>query len=92
MENARLHAIVHGRVQGIFFRSNTQKQAAKLGLTGWVKNNDDGTVEVVAEGDKKDLKELLAWCSKGPSIARVENVESNWENATGEFGHFSIRY
>ena len=92
MENARLHAIVHGRVQGIFFRSNTQKQAAKLGLTGWVKNNDDGTVEVVAEGDKKDLKELLAWCSKGPSIARVENVESNCENATGEFGHFSIRY
>jgi acylphosphatase len=92
MEKARLHVIVHGRVQGIFFRSNTQKQASKLGLKGWVRNNPDRTVEVVAEGNKDDLKKLLAWCSKGPLMAGVENVEAKWEKPTGEFEHFSIRY
>ena len=92
MEKARLHAIVHGDVQGVFFRSNTHKMASKLGLKGWVKNNMDGTVEIVAEGNKKDLKELLAWCNEGPSMARVEEVEAEWEKPTDEFEHFSVRY
>jgi len=88
----RLHIIVSGRVQGVFFRSNTQKMAAKLGLTGWVKNKMDGTVEIVAEGSKDDLKKLLSWCNEGPSMARVEDIEVEWGKATDEFEHFSVRY
>ena len=92
MEKARLHAKVYGGVQGVFFRSNTQKQALKLGLKGWVKNTSEGCVEVVAEGSKEDLKKLIAWCREGPSIARVEKIEAKWEKATDEFETFSIRY
>jgi acylphosphatase len=92
MAKARLHAVVHGYVQGVFFRDNAQRTAGSMGLTGWVKNTVDGDVEIVAEGEEKDLKKLLAWCHKGPDIARVEKVDSKWEKPTGEFEHFSIKY
>jgi acylphosphatase len=88
----RLHAIVKGRVQGIFFRANTEKAALKLGLKGFVRNTPDGNVEVVAEGAKENLEELLKWCAKGPMLAHVESVDSKWMDATGEFETFSIRY
>jgi acylphosphatase len=92
MAKARLHAVVHGRVQGVFFRANTQETAEKLSLTGWVRNAHDGSVELVAEGEKKDLKELLAWCKEGPSAANVYKVEKEWGEPTGEFEEFEIRY
>ena len=92
MAEERLHAVVHGDVQGVFFRANTQKQASKLGLKGWVRNNPDRTVEIVAEGSKEDLKKLVEWCNKGPLISNVEKVEVKWEKTTGEFESFSIRY
>lgn len=88
----RLHAIVKGRVQGIFFRSNTEKLGLKLGLKGFVRNTPEGDVEIVAEGLKEGLEELLKWCAKGPLLAHVDSVESKWEPATGEFETFSIRY
>lgn len=84
----RLHCIIHGRVQGIFFRANTVEQAKKLNLTGWVKNNPDGTVEFVAEGEKSNLELLFRWANKGPSAARVDKIESDWEEETGEFDRF----
>ena len=92
MENKRIHAIVHGRVQGVFYRSHTQKKASSLWLKGWVRNCEDGTVELVAEGSEKNLRELIKWCNKGPAISNVEKVEVKWENPTGEFKAFSIRY
>jgi len=92
MAKARLHIEVYGIVQGVFFRSNTQKKAFSLGLTGWVRNRNDGSVEVLAEGEKQSLEELLAWCGKGPPGARVDKLKHCWEEYKGEFSSFSIRY
>lgn len=67
--NSCLHAVVHGRVQGVFFRASTQKKARALGLTGWVRNLPDGTVEVLAVGPRPALEALLAWLHEGPPLA-----------------------
>ncbi len=66
---------ITGRVQGVFFRSSTKKKAEGLNVAGWVRNVEDGSVEVFAEGAEVDLQELIKWCRKGPEGARVENVE-----------------
>lgn len=91
-DRARLHAYVSGYVQGVNFRWYTRRNASALGLTGFVRNLPDGRVEVVAEGDRAALQRLLAWLHEGPSLAVVENVEANWESATGEFYAFEVRY
>jgi len=87
----RLHARVHGQVQGVGFRYFVWRQAKALGLTGWVRNRRDGTVEVVAEGPERALKLLLAVLYEGPPAARVEDVEVTWEPATRKFLIFEIR-
>jgi len=87
----RVRIRVKGRVHGVFFRSNTEKKAKKLGITGWVKNTKDG-VEVVAEGEDAALKELVAFCHKGPLFAKVVSVDIKDEKSTGEFSDFSIKY
>lgn len=93
MEKAeRLRAVVHGRVQGVFFRSDTEEVANKLGLKGYARNTPEGNVEIVAEGSKERLKELLEWCKKGPLIAHVDKVDVQWSPATGEFEGFSTKY
>lgn len=89
---ARLHAIVHGLVQGVNFRYYTQRQAEGLGVTGWAANRWDGTVEVVAEGARAALEDLLAWLQHGPPAAHVDGVQADWEAPTGEFDHFRVRY
>jgi acylphosphatase len=81
---------VRGRVQGVFFRASTQREAKRLGLTGWVKNRPDGSVEILAEGDEDGLKELIAWAQKGPSAARVERVDVRWRGFAGDFFDFRI--
>lgn len=88
---ARIHAFVSGRVQGVFYRKNTEEQARSLGLTGWVRNLDDGRVEVLAEGSKDKLERLLEWCHKGPAKARVDSVDHVWEDAKDEFTAFSVK-
>ncbi len=89
----RLHAKVRGRVQGVSFRYYTTQQARSLGLTGWVMNLPDGqTVEVTAEGSREDLLSLLDWLNTGPGGARVDNLDSAWQTATGEFSDFRTRY
>ena len=87
----RLHAAVHGRVQGVNFRSYTARKAAELELTGWVRNVHDGTVETVAEGKRKKLEEFLAFLRTGPPSAIVTRVEADWQAATSEFDEFYIR-
>ena len=69
------HLIVSGRVQGVFFRDNTSKKARELGLTGYAKNLPDGTVEVVAEGNKYKINKLIEFIKKGPGIAMVEGIK-----------------
>jgi acylphosphatase len=84
--------MISGRVQGVFFRAHTEETAHALGLTGWVRNTEDGGVETVAEGHRPELERFLQWCRSGPPGARVSNVEERWETATGEFSRFSIKY
>ena len=88
----RAHVFISGRVQGIFFRSETRNEAKKHGVSGWVRNLPDGKVEAVFEGEEKSVKELVEFCRRGPPGARVTGVDIIWENYTGEFGNFEVRY
>ena len=88
MAQKRIHLVVRGRVQGVFFRASAQREARQLGLTGWVKNRNDGAVELVAEGEEDQVKDLLAWAQSGPSTARVDRVETRWRSYIGEFPDF----
>lgn len=81
---------IYGQVQGVFFRHSAKREAERLGLVGWVKNNDDGSVEVLAQGPKDKLEEFVAWCKKGPPSASVEDVEVSWSRETDAFGSFEI--
>jgi acylphosphatase len=92
MDTSRLHAIVLGRVQGVNFRYYTTHEAQRLQLTGWVRNNNDGTVEVMAEGAPERLKEMLAFLKVGSPAAEVKEVKEDWQAATGEFKDFRTRY
>jgi acylphosphatase len=89
---ARLHAIVHGRVQGVSFRYYTVQVANRLGLTGWVANRWNDTVETVAEGPRDKLSEILTFLHRGPPSAWVERVEIDWQAPTGEFKDFKVRF
>ena len=86
----RIQVVVHGRVQGVFFRATAQREARQNGLTGWVKNRRDGAVEMVVEGEEDAVKDFLAWAQAGPSTARVDKVETKWRSYTGEFSDFRI--
>lgn len=88
----RAHIIVSGRVQGVFFRTETKHEAKKHGVKGWVRNLRDGEVEALFEGDKEAVKELIEFCKRGPSGARVTHVDVKWGSYTGEFKDFQIRY
>ena len=92
MAKARLHVVIEGRVQGVFFRASAREAAYSLDLCGWVKNCLDGRVEAVFEGERDKVEQVLKWCQKGPPGAMVRNVEANWEDATDEFDTFSIEY
>lgn len=87
----RVEAIVHGYVQGVSFRYYTQREANLLGVRGWVANRPDGTVQVVAEGDADSLEQLVGYLHRGSPAARVERVEADWSDATGEFHQFRVR-
>lgn len=88
----RLSAIVHGRVQGVNFRYFTLRRANELGLTGYVRNKWDGTVEVVAEGHKAALERLLEYIKVGPRAAWVEKVNAQWGAYSGQFTRFEVRF
>lgn len=92
MARKRVRLVVTGKVQGVAFRAHTRETARSLGLTGWVKNLDDGSVETVAEGGEKALEDFIAWCRKGPRSARVADVAIEWSSATGEFAGFDITF
>lgn len=87
----RIEAVVSGHVQGVSFRYYTQREAQRLGVTGWVANKPDGTVRAVAEGDEDALQQFVDWLHEGPSHARVRNVDVSWSDAKNEFGQFAIR-
>ena len=88
----RARVYVSGMVQGVFFRSETQDEASRRGVTGWVRNLRDGRVEAVFEGEKDKVAELIEFCRRGPRGARVTEVDVSWEDYKGEFQNFSVRY
>lgn len=83
---------VYGLVQGVFFRSGVKEQADLLNLTGYVKNNWDGTLEILGCGEKEDLEKLIKWAKRGPSTAHVDKVETKWQKATSNCLGFEVRY
>ena len=87
-----IHVIVRGRVQGVYFRASTRDRARQLGLAGWVRNCSDGSVELIAEGNTTKLEQLIAWCRSGPPGAVVTDLNVEWQDATGEFVGFMVRY
>jgi acylphosphatase len=89
---ARLEATVFGLVQGVYYRQFTLQEARHLHLMGWVANQADGTVRVVAEGERSDLQRLLDFLHRGSPAAHVEDVETTWTTATGEFTDFRVQY
>jgi len=88
----RAHALVTGRVQGVFFRSETKHNADRNNVKGWVRNLPDGRLEAVFEGEKEAVQALIDFCKRGPAGARVTNVDLKLENFTGEFSAFKVRY
>lgn len=89
---ASVQAIVYGYVQGVFFRAYASRRAKELGLTGYVRNLPRGAVEVQAEGERKQLEELIDYLKAGPPAAKVERVVTSWSEYTGSYSEFSIRY
>ena len=87
----RLRATVHGRVQGVGFRAYAAAEARRLGLSGWVRNQLDGTVSLVAEGPDPALEAFLAWLRQGPPLARVTSVDAEWVAASGDLASFQMR-
>ena len=92
VDQLRARVIVRGLVQGVWFRASTKDEADRLGVTGWVRNLPDGSVEALIEGPKKKVEAIVGWCHRGPAGAKVNSVDIAWEPYTGEFGHFGIRY
>ncbi len=87
---SRVRVTVSGRVQGVFFRSNTRDEAEIRNVSGWVKNLPDGRVEALFEGDKEAVEQLVEFCRKGPTNAVVRDVDVVWEEYKAEFTGFHI--
>ena len=87
----RLHAVIEGEVQGVGFRFFVQDNARNIGLSGWVRNRWDGTVEVLAEGEKEKLDRLFTKLQKGPRSSRVTGISPDWQKASGEYTGFQVR-
>ena len=90
-QRSRARIRIRGRVQGVYYRASMAQQATHLGIVGWVRNCEDGSVEAVAEGTRAAIDSLLSWCRHGPPGARVENVDVLWETKAGGFDRFGIR-
>ncbi len=89
--NCKLHLVIHGIVQGVGYRYSTYKKALQMGLTGWVRNRSDGTVEAVFEGPREKLEEILQWCYEGPIGAHVTDVDVQWEEGNPGYVNFEIK-
>jgi len=90
-ELTRLHATVHGKVQGVNFRYFVSENARRLGLHGWVRNRFNGTVEVLAEGKRNTLDTLIKYLHQGSRSSHVTKVDHEWQEASGEFDSFNVR-
>jgi len=85
-----LHAYVSGRVQGVWFRQSTKEMADSLGITGWVRNLDDGRVELIAQGEEQAVRQLEAWLNQGPELATVAEVASSVVSLSEQYETFNV--
>jgi len=92
MIQKRIHIFITGRVQGVFFRQSTRVMAIKNNVNGWIRNLNDGRVEIVAEGETQNIDNLVTWCKTGPANSRVDEFELLDEDSTGEFENFDVIY
>ena len=92
MSKVRAHVFISGRVQGVFFRAYTQEAARARNIRGWVMNTRDRRVEAVLEGEKEQVEDMIKWCHQGSPMSQVSRVEVDWQEYTGEFGGFSVKY
>lgn len=90
--NIGAHVIVSGRVQGVFFRAETQRAARGFGVSGWVRNRPEGTVEALFEGPDTDVAKAIEWCHIGSPMAQVTDVQVHWEDYTGQYDSFDVTY
>ncbi len=90
VDAAALYAVVQGRVQGVYYRAFTARTAVSLGLTGYVRNLPDNSVEIAAEGERTQLEKLIKYLKQGPAGARVANLKLSWTEYTGQFSDFSV--
>lgn len=90
MNQQRARLIIEGRVQGVWFRESTRREAVNHGVYGWVRNRPEGTVEVLMEGPKDQVDALASWCRQGPPSARVDRVQESQEEWKGEFDSFEV--
>jgi acylphosphatase len=90
MARTRAHVYVTGKVQGVFFRQNTKRQAQSRGVNGWVRNLEDGRVEAIFEGEEEAVKAVVDFCRVGPKAAKVLDVAVAWEPSSGEFQSFNV--
>ncbi|MDM8514984.1 acylphosphatase [Desulfobacterales bacterium HSG16] len=92
-KKTRAEIIIRGKVQGVFFRVETQKAAKRIGgVSGWVRNKADGSVQAVCEGDETSIQSMIKWCNTGSPSARVDDVEVVWKDYSGKFDGFEITY
>jgi acylphosphatase len=91
-EKVRAHVLIRGWVQGVAFRYKTRNAAIENGVTGWVRNKADGSVEAVFEGDRVNVEDVVRWCENGPPMAVVKDLDIQWEKYVGEFSEFDIRF
>ena len=91
-EKVRAHLHISGLVQGVFFRDGAREKAEELEITGWVRNLPNGRVEIIAEGEKEKVEKFIEWAEEGPSTARIDDLEVEWQEYVGKFGSFEIRY
>jgi acylphosphatase len=89
MSQATLHLVIHGRVQGVFFRESMRQQAVQLNVNGWARNQADGTVEAVIQGSAESVSKLLEWAQRGPPLAKVTRIDQ--DAASGEWITFEVR-
>lgn len=90
MSEVRAAVRVSGRVQGVWFRQSTKQTAEKFGVTGWVRNNPDHSVEAIFEGKREAVQAVIDWCQYGPELAQVDDLQIDWQPTTGEFDSFRV--
>jgi acylphosphatase len=92
MARVRAQVLISGRVQGVFFRAYTVRAAQERGVCGWVMNTRGGRVAAVLEGEKEQVEDMIRWCHQGSPMSQVTGVEVSWQEYTGEFTDFSVKY